>query len=170
MNSKNDKLIEELYRKYSKSIYVKCYHLCGNTALAEDAVQEIFIKAYENLDKFKLKESYLPWLYKIANNHCFNIIKRNTIYKKALFKIKSEQFLYENNQGNLSAENVEFLRILLKKLDQKTAKVIIAYYFDGMNMEETADFLSISRKTVSKRINNFILNAQKYLKRLSDGK
>ena len=163
MKKSKDIIIEEIYVKYSKSIFAKCLNFFRNEDLAKDAVQDVFIKAYENLDRFKLKESYLPWLYKIANNHCYNVLKRNSVYKKALSEIKKEQLSLNNSPSKLSSENKELLRFLIRRTDEKTAQIIISYYFDGMNKNEIADLLSISRKTVAKKISLFLDGSKKYI-------
>ncbi|MGG4496057.1 RNA polymerase sigma factor [Brevibacillus reuszeri] len=59
-----------------KPLFVYCYHMLGHRQEAEDAVQEVFFKAYEQIDTYRSVVSFSAWLYKIAYHHCLNQLKR----------------------------------------------------------------------------------------------
>lgn len=59
-----------------KPLFVYCYHMLGHRQEAEDAVQEVFLKAYEQIDSYRSVVSFSAWLYKIAYHHCLNLLKR----------------------------------------------------------------------------------------------
>jgi DNA-directed RNA polymerase specialized sigma24 family protein len=67
--------IEDLIKAYGREIFSYCYHLLRNKEDAEDAVQEIFLKAYYGLEKKRIASISL-WLYKVAYNHCLNILRK----------------------------------------------------------------------------------------------
>jgi len=58
----------ELVRKYQGKIYSLAYGMVGNHADADDLAQEIFLKTYRNIKKFRFKSSFYTWLYRIATN------------------------------------------------------------------------------------------------------
>lgn len=57
---------DALYHEYGDRIYRFCYRLCGHTADAEDLTQEVFLAAYQGLDRFAGRSSLATWLYRIA--------------------------------------------------------------------------------------------------------
>ena len=67
--------IEELHAKYAGVLYDLCVRLLGDRSEAEDAVQEVFLNAYRALASFTYGKSHLPWLYRIATNVCFKIMR-----------------------------------------------------------------------------------------------
>lgn len=61
--------------QFERQMYTYCYYILKNHAETEDAVQEIFIRAYENLHQYKRQVSFSAWLYKMAYHH----LKRNRV-------------------------------------------------------------------------------------------
>jgi RNA polymerase sigma-70 factor (ECF subfamily) len=57
---------EALYRRYADRIYVLCRRLCGDPALAEDGVQEAFVRAWKSLPEFQGRSRFSTWLHQIA--------------------------------------------------------------------------------------------------------
>src|ERR1700704_2912454 len=57
---------DQLYAGYGDRIYRLCYRLCGHAADAEDLAQEVFVAAYQGLDRFAGRSSLTTWLYRIA--------------------------------------------------------------------------------------------------------
>lgn len=69
-------LYAAIVQRYQQRLYVYCYHLLMQREEAEDAVQDVFIKAYEKLSQYAYRQSFSAWLYKIAYHHCLNMLKR----------------------------------------------------------------------------------------------
>src|SRR5690242_3732574 len=61
---------------FQQRIFKLCYCMLGNRQEAEDAVQETFFKAFNNLEKFNIESSFNAWIYKIAVNYCNTLNKR----------------------------------------------------------------------------------------------
>lgn len=75
---------ESLVRMYQQRIFSFCYYMLGNKQEAEDAVQEVFLKAYRKLKNYRYDYSFSAWLYKIASNHCRTELKRKKKWKLLL--------------------------------------------------------------------------------------
>ena len=69
--------IEELYNDYAKSIYKYIYSLCRNESLSEDIVQETFLVASENINKFKGESKLSSWLCSIAKYILYGKMKKD---------------------------------------------------------------------------------------------
>jgi RNA polymerase sigma-70 factor (ECF subfamily) len=150
---------EELVLKYQDRIYNLCRHMLGNPHDAEDAAQVTFLKAYQNLTKFKSKASLYTWLYRIAVNTCLDYKKRP--FFESFFKnvdegegfidepasdFPSPEKLYELKQIGLTLHNS------IRKLPSKLRTTIILKEIEGLSYEEIADILEVSIGTVKSRI------------------
>src|SRR5262245_30362975 len=69
-----DKLTQ-LYRTYGPVIYARCCRILGDSAAAEDATQETFVRVYHHLDGAPDVTSALGWIYRIATNYCLNEVR-----------------------------------------------------------------------------------------------
>lgn len=63
----------EIVERYKRPLYAVAYRLLGDSGLAEDAVQETFLRAYRALGRFRLGAPLAPWLYRIATNLCHDL-------------------------------------------------------------------------------------------------
>ena len=65
----------QVYEEHARSIYYLALRMLGSPPRAEDATHDIFLKAFRNLDRFRGKSSIRTWLYRIAINHCQNLLQ-----------------------------------------------------------------------------------------------
>ena len=66
---------DRFYEDHARSIYYLALRLLGDPAQAEDATHDVFLKAYRNLGQFQARSSLRTWLYRIALNHCQNLLQ-----------------------------------------------------------------------------------------------
>ena len=59
---------EQLYRRHAPRVHALCLRMTGNTATAEDCVQEAFVQAWRNLGRFETRSTFATWLHRIAVN------------------------------------------------------------------------------------------------------
>jgi RNA polymerase sigma-70 factor, ECF subfamily len=59
---------EQLYRRHAPRVHALCLRMTGNTATAEDCVQEAFVQAWRNLSRFETRSTFATWLHRIAVN------------------------------------------------------------------------------------------------------
>ena len=149
---------EEIVLKYQDRIYNVCRGMLANPHDAEDTAQEIFLKAFQALDKFNPDASLYTWLYRIAVNTCLD-------HRKSFF---SGFFACSREVGDvlkdIPADGPSPDRVLesrqirgrldaaLGKLPYKLRIVIVLKEFEGLSYEEIAGVLDISAGTVKSRI------------------
>ena len=68
--------LEEFVRRHQQRVYQIAYRLLRDHLESEDAVQEVFLKVYENAHRFEPKAKVSAWLHRITANHCLNLLRR----------------------------------------------------------------------------------------------
>ncbi|OGW28740.1 MAG: hypothetical protein A2X59_11870 [Nitrospirae bacterium GWC2_42_7] len=152
-------VFEELVQRYQDRIYNLCRHMLGSASDAEDAAQDTFIKAYQNLKKFRPEASFYTWLYRIAVNTCLDYKKKP--FFESLFKssTEGEEYISEPVSDQPSPEKLFKSKQLgfalsksLGKLSLKLRTVIILKEIEGLSYEEISEVLDVSVGTVKSRI------------------
>ena len=144
-----DRIFERLVDQYQEPVLCMCCLCLGDKTLAEDAVQETFIRVYRNLEKFRGESSEKTWIMKIAMHVCYDMNHtgwfRHTNRRVTPEMLPGEAVTEEEKNDAELAEAV-------KKLPFKLREVILLYYYQGMNVNEIADALNISHSSVSGRL------------------
>jgi len=153
--------VAELYKTYGPAIYRRCLRLLGDKEAARDATQEVFGKLMRDAAKLESRDTALPWIYRVATNYCLNV-RRNAGRRgeEALPEIE----MAASETADAVPER-ELVKRVLSRFDAKTQAVAVGVFVDGMEHEEVAQALGISRRTVARKLERFVGNARKYLLR-----
>jgi len=146
----------ELVRRYQDKLLRYTGSIIKNNEMAEDAVQNTFIKAYENLQGFNTGKKFSSWIYRIAHNEAVNKIKKNERKSPVSLKDLFEEFLESKVNIEQEYEKKELdknVRRCLQKLPIKYADVLALFYIENKSYEEISDILRIPTGTVGTRIN-----------------
>jgi len=155
----NSDRIAELYRTWGPAIYRRCLRLLRDPEAARDATQEVFRKALSSPGKLADPATALPFIYRVATNHCLN--ERRNAGRRGeteLVDLDLAAILPDFPQRRL-------VQRVLSRFDSRTQSIAVGVLVDGMEHEEVADVLGISRKTVSRKLARFLEHARKYLER-----
>ena len=113
---------------------------------ADDITQNTFVKAWNNLEKFRGESGLFTWLYRIATNECLNFLKKKNRWKMLSMSNYSD-FLEDQltNSDMISGEEIEMkLQKAVLKLPDKQRLVFNLKYFDEMKFEEIAEVTQTS--------------------------
>jgi RNA polymerase sigma-70 factor (ECF subfamily) len=161
---------EELVRKYQNKIYNLCCYMLRDRNDAQDATQDVFLKAYRGLRDFRPESSLYTWLYRIALNTCLD-------YKR---KLRREVFRNESLTENLhsnepypeklyeSKEIADSIRLALQKLPEKLRAAIVLREIEELTYVEIAQVLHTSVGTVKSRISRAREQLRRFLKKNRD--
>lgn len=163
-----------LVKQYQGRIYGVVYNMTGNNADAQDLVQEIFVKAYRNLGRFKGSASFYTWIYRIAINHTINFLKKRNRYRVDSLddidnRIENDPDfidLSNNSQPFRDAELSEIQKKLneaIQKLSDKHRTVVVLHDIEGVPHEQIAKMLKCSQGTVRSRLFYARRELQNYL-------
>lgn len=151
-------LFSILIKRYEEKIRRYARKFLSNTEDINDVLQEIFIKAYVNIQSFDVKRKFSSWLYRIAHNELINVLKKQK--KRTLPLLNLDTFLpydFSSNNDNINqkidgAETEKKLDRCLSRLEPKYREPIILYYLESLTYEEIADVMQIPVSTVGVRI------------------
>ncbi len=147
----------ELYRTYGPAVYRRCLKLLRDREAAKDATQEVFVKLVRDIAKLEDPKIILPWIYRVATNHCLNALRNS--------RRRGEEAMGElevGDAGDAAAYPDRHLAgQILSRFDEGTRAVAVGVLVDGMGHEELAGALGVSRKTVERRLARFLERARK---------
>jgi RNA polymerase sigma-70 factor, ECF subfamily len=136
----------QLVRTYQQRIYWHIRKMVVDHDDADDLVQEVFIKAWKNLDHFREESRLFTWLYRIATNECLNFLKkkRNRFFLP-IADLEAILSTTMDKSAHISGDELQMkLQKALLKLPDKQRLVFNMRYFDDMKYEEIAEITSTS--------------------------
>lgn len=123
---------------------------------SKDVVQDVFLKAYMNIQSFDTAQKFSPWLYRIAHNDFVNALRKRS--RGPIFAFDLDAFLPhatapETADGEAQKQEMrEMLDEGLGRLDGKYREPLVLFYFEDMDYKEIADILQIPISTVGVRL------------------
>ncbi|EPY07041.1 RNA polymerase sigma factor sigw [Paenibacillus alvei TS-15] len=133
-----------IYR-FQKQIYLYCYYLLGSKEEAEDAVQDIFIKGFQRIYLFEPLVSFSAWIYKIAYNHCLDILNRRSRRRKILSLLKRDQI----NDQELPYKDLIYQ--LLDKLSAEERHILLLRAVEEYSFDEISEIMDLKPSTIRKK-------------------
>jgi RNA polymerase sigma-70 factor (ECF subfamily) len=158
LQQKENQIIEFtiLFNKYKKRIYNYALKMLNDKMRADDIVQDVFIKLFENLNNIHNKQSIQFWLFKTARNEMMAFL-RNTKNKKFITEaVDIENFEIENKTSLADEiENTELKKLILNELEvmnEDFSEVFILKEYSGLSYKEIASLLDIDEDLVKSRL------------------
>jgi len=145
----NEEKLALLVAQYEPMLLRTCYMYLRDRGLAEDAMQETFLKAYRALDSFRGESSEKTWLMRIAMNTCRDM-KRNVWFRFVDRQVEIDQLPLPAPSPEF--EEADALTQAILQLPSRHREVILLYYYQDMNLREIAGVLDIPVSTAGKRV------------------
>lgn len=145
-----DQVFSSIFKANSKMVFNYIYYKFGNEEKAHDAVQEAFVKLWENCNKV-VPEKAKSYLYTVANNLYLNVIKAEKVrlkYAKPTLEISNEspEFLLEEKEYQQKLNNA------LNNLPENQRTTFLLNRIDGKKYAEIAELEGVSVKAIEKRM------------------
>lgn len=132
----------EIYEKYHQKVLNYIYMKTSNHVVAEDLCGDVFVKVYENLEKYDCEKAAVStWVYTIAHNIVIDYYRTNKVYAE----LEETQAVTDNVLEDVCCEEtLRELACALGKLDQTERDIIILHYYKGLKLKEIGEALGIS--------------------------
>ncbi len=144
-----------LMELYQKPVFNLCYRMTGDPQEAEDASQETFLRAFQNLKRYDPQRSFATWLLSIAAHYCIDQIRRRKALITPLDELPEETIPDADPGPEKQATRLEEQRMLRSLLDQlgpqDRAAVVLRYWYD-LSDEEIGQTLSLTVSAVKSRL------------------
>jgi RNA polymerase sigma-70 factor (ECF subfamily) len=154
----NGEAFGQLVERYKTKVFSLAYNWTQDRTAADDLAQEVFIKAYFSLPKFKSKSRFGTWLYRIAMNHIKDYLRKNKRRTKetSLEALGNIDLTAENVSSREEEQAVERRKSLvqagLESLPEKHRTILTLRDVQGLSYEEIAEILGLSPGTVDSRL------------------
>ncbi|UUZ92729.1 sigma-70 family RNA polymerase sigma factor [Paenibacillus sp. P25] len=145
VRSGDDQAYAAIIRQFEKKIYTYCYCILKNREEAEDAVQEIFIKTYRELDRYRRRLSFSAWLYKIAYHHCLDQIRRRNRWKRLV------SVCQERMPASYVSPHDQAVNDLLLHLNQEETHILLLKAVEQYSFEEMGQIMDCKPATLRKK-------------------
>ena len=171
--AKDVQAFNELVSRYENKVYRLAIKLTRNETLAEEVLQEVFLRVYEKLHTFRGESQFSSWLYRIAANVCF--AKLNSEKKHAHSDLDDELPQVETggglgdvwietpDQSVLSDEAQRLISEAIDKLPEDFRVVLVLRDVEGMSNDEVSRILGLSVPAVKSRLHRARLALRKRL-------
>jgi RNA polymerase sigma-70 factor (ECF subfamily) len=142
----------DLYREFAPAIYRFCRRAMPTREDAEDATMEIFMKLRGKLAQYDPGRSFTAWLYKVAANHCWDMLRRRKVRQDKETEDVSEMPIESTDPNQLEKlieeRSSEQVRKALDKLGARARMALVMRYYSDMSYDEIADALGVRRAFV----------------------
>jgi RNA polymerase sigma-70 factor (ECF subfamily) len=159
----------ELYRKYCDGMFIVANRYMKDVAVAEDALQEAFIKAFQKINQFKGDVTFGAWLKRIVINRCLDIIKSRKMELQSL----DEGIMHiaeDDTDWQIADEaTMEEVYHAIEQLPDHYKVVVKLYLLEGYDHQEISEILDISESASRTNLHRGKLQLKKTLKHLEYG-
>lgn len=139
----------KLYHLYAQAMYNTALRILKNNELAEEAMQDAFLKAFDNLSKFSTHVSFGAWLKKIVVNQCIDYLRKPDQPKFFIEEHNTDpDWVTEHENTNEQTIEIDALKQAIEKLPEGYGIVFNLHLIDGYSFDEIAEILNIKSASV----------------------
>ena len=144
----------ELVRVHAQGVLNVTYRMCGDIQISEDAAQEAFIRAWQNLPAYRPQTPLRNWLYRIAVNAAMDMLRKE---KRIMPDDIGDLHLTDGQLGpeSLASQNerTALVQSAIRSLPDASRAVLVLREYEGLSYQEISSTLDIPVGTVMSRLN-----------------
>jgi RNA polymerase sigma-70 factor (ECF subfamily) len=152
---------ESLVRRYQRQVANLIYTTMGNRNDVEDIAQEVFLRVYRSLPRYKYGESFFSWIYRITMNFCIDEIRKRKIRKIISLDFLTEDSLERSRKSKEQAipsdsilieEKQQVVLSALQRLTPEHREILVLREYENYSYNEIAEALDLTLEAVKSRI------------------
>jgi len=146
---------EEFFTTYQRQVYATALAITRDPFLAEEILQDCFVKTYKVRDRLDPDRSPLPWLQRVAINLCYSRVSRRRHLAEPITSLISNLVVDLAARPDQVVESREVLEVLQRGIDAlppKQQTAIILYYLHGYSLAEAAEIARCNVGTMKSRL------------------
>jgi RNA polymerase sigma-70 factor (ECF subfamily) len=168
----NEEAFAVLLNRHKDRVYTTIYLIVKDRYLAEDLMQEAFVKAIKTIRSGRYNEEgkFLPWILRIAHNIAIDQFRKEKRYPTVVMEDGSNVFnTLEFSEESIEAEHIkqdtyQLLKQYIKELPEAQREVLVMRHYMQMSFQEIADATNVSINTALGRMRYALINLRKKLK------
>lgn len=133
---------EKLYDRYAPLVRAICYDTAGNLADAQDLAQDVFMRAYEKLDRLRNPECFGKWLVGIARLRCREWRRQRLRGQEKHVRLDDAELAIANPSND---DRIEQLREMITALPEKERLALHTFYLQGNSADNARRIMGLSR-------------------------
>jgi RNA polymerase sigma-70 factor (ECF subfamily) len=143
----------DLVTRYQTAVYNMAYRMLGDPTEAEDAAQEVFVRAWNQLHTFQQDKRFSTWLLSIASHHCIDMLRR----RKPSSPLDDVALYVESDDPSpdelaLQGEQRDIVKKLLNTLPEKYRSVTVLRYYNDLSYDEIARMTGLTESAVKTQL------------------
>ncbi len=164
-----------LVDRYQKKIYTTIFLIVKDQEIAEDLLQDVFVKVVNTIhsDKYNEEGKFQPWVMRIAHNLAIDYFRKAKRYPTIRMEdgsnifntLKFSEETIEDRQ--VRDENIDLVKLLIEELPETQKEVLIMRYYVDMSFQEIADQTGVSINTALGRMRYALIHLRKKMKQLN---
>jgi len=146
---------EEFFDTYKRPVYATALAITRDPFLAEEILQDCFVKAYRVRERLQTDRSPLPWLHRVAINLCYSRISRRKALAEPLTSLITNLVVDLQQRPDQIVESREIVDVLQRGIDAlppKQQTAIILYYLHGYSLAEASEIADCNVGTMKSRL------------------
>jgi RNA polymerase sigma-70 factor, ECF subfamily len=146
---------EEFFTTYERPVYTTALAITRDPFLAEEILQDCFVKAYRARHRLRTDRSPLPWLHRVTTNLCYSRIARRRVLIEPITALISNLVADLTSRPDEVVESREIVEVLQRAIDAlppKQQTAVILYYLHGYSLAEAAEIAACSVGTMKSRV------------------
>ncbi len=148
----NDRVAQyRIYQLYNKAMFNTALRILGNREEAEDILQDAFVSAFRNLDRYREDAPFGAWLKRIVVNKSISRTKQRK--ETQLLSESESEFYFEWNEDDGPDLNLELVKRAIAELPTGFKTVLTMYLLEGFDHKEIAEVLEITESTSKSQYN-----------------
>ncbi len=155
MQSGDFDAFEEFFNAFKRPVYATALAITRDPFLAEEILQDCFVKAYRVRHRLRLDVSPLPWLQRVTTNLCYSRIARRRAISEPLTALITNLVADLSSRPDQVAESREIIEVLQRGIDglpPKQQTAVILYYLHGFSLAEAAQIADCRVGTMKSRL------------------
>lgn len=158
----DEKAYEKIVEKYKRALYYHILKIVRDADIVDDLIQEIFTKAFGNIQSYNASYAFSTWLYRIATNHSIDYLRKKKLKtysidepistKEGDMQVEIPDNSFEADQMVLRKQRKNIIKEALSQLPEKYRTVIEMRHMEEKSYQEIAEILDLPLGTVKAHI------------------
>lgn len=146
---------QEFFTTYERPVYITALAITRDPFLAQEILQDTFVKAYRARHRLRTDRSPLAWLHRVAVNLCYSRIARRRLIMEPITALISNRLADLTSRPDQVLESREIIEVLQRSIDTlppKQQTAVILYYLHGYSLAESAEIAGCNVGTMKSRV------------------